>query len=291
MRTLSPTTMPANLDIATLRSFLLIAQGRKFSEAALAAGRSQSAITLQIQKLESDVCASVFRRTGNGVELTPVGERLLGYAHRLVKINDESLGQANRPAPDKLISLGITPDFAETVMPPLLIEFNESHPEMTVILRIDRTPALINAVLSGEIDLAIGEHKDDPLNQGIIAEAPLIWVGRKDFRMPSDALLPLAMIEGNCTYSAAAVEALRGRQQFRVAATAKGPGEIIAAVRSGFSVTVRTRHALRSPLISIGEELNLPALPTLAFALYAQPSENSPVVTRLIELWREHVAA
>lgn len=283
--------MPANLDIATLRSFVLIAQGRKFSEAALAVGRSQSAITLQIQKLESDVSATVFRRTGNGVELTPVGERLLSYARRLVTINDEALGQAIRPAPDRVISLGITPDFAETVMPSLLLEFREAYPQVVVVLRIDRTPSLINAILSGKIDLAIGEHKDDPLNKGVIAEAPLIWIGRKDFQMPPDGLLPLAMIEETCTYRTAAVDALRGRQQFRVAATANSLGEIIAAVESGFSITVRTRHALRPPLVSLGTELNLPPLPTLAFALYAQPSETSPVVSRLLELWRDRVAA
>lgn len=287
----TPVNTPVNLDIATLRSFVLIAQGRKFAEAALAVGRSQSAISLQIQKLEGDLNASVFRRVGNGVELTAAGERLLGYAQRLVKINDDALGQAVRPAPNKQISLGIVPDFAEAVMPALLLAFRNEYPDVFVTLRIDKTASLIAAVLSGELDLAIGEHKEDPLNKGIIAEAPMIWLGRGDFQTPSDGLLPLAMVEDACSYRSAALDALRSHREFRVAATANGLAEIIAAVEAGFSVTARTRHALKEPLVDVGAALDLPQLPSIAFALYAQPSESSATVSRLLELWREHVAA
>lgn len=265
--------MSANLDIATLRTFTLIAQGRTFVEAGEAVGRSQSAVSLQIQRLEADIGAPLFLRSRQGVELTLVGERFLGFAQRLVQMNDDAFVNMSGRAPHK-ISFGVTPDFAETVLPEVLDRFHQEFPTAEVTLRIDGSKALIEAVGRREIDLAIALNLDDALNQGLIADAKMIWIGRHGFEWRSGTPLSLALFEGPCVFRTAALEALGADVPFRMAATSPSLGGILAAVRSGLCVTVRTRHLLQPDLVDLGAQLNLPVLPSVSFSYYARTGDK-----------------
>lgn len=281
--------MPANLDLATLRSFTLIAQGRTFAEAADAVGRSQSAVSLQIQRLEADVGAPLFRRSRQGVELTIAGERFLGFAQRLVQMNDDAVLNMSGQTPCK-ISFGVTPDFAETVLPDVLERFRQEHPTVELTLRIDGSKALVEAVARREVNLAIALHLDDALNQGVIAEAPMLWIGRPGFER-HDATLPLALFEAPCAFRTAALGALGADVPFRIAATSSSLGGIVAAVRTGLCITVRTQHLLMAGLADLGNGLDLPALPSVTFSHYAYPGEKNIERDTLIEICRRYLGA
>lgn len=280
--------MPANLDLATLRSFTLIAQGRTFAEAADAVGRSQSAISLQIQRLEADVGAPLFRRSRQGVELTIAGERFLGFAQRLVQMNDDAVLKMSGQAPCNL-SLGVTPDFAETVLPEVLERFRQEYPTAELTLRIDGSKALVEAVARREVNLAIALHLDDALNQGVVVEAPMLWIGRQGFELREGTALPLALFEAPCAFRTAALGALGADVPFRIAATSPSLGGIIAAVRTGLCITVRTRHLLAPGLADLGESLDLPPLPSVSFSHYAYPGERSVERDTLVEICRRYL--
>ncbi|MDE1994965.1 MAG: LysR family transcriptional regulator [Rhizobiaceae bacterium] len=283
--------MIMNFDIAVLRSFALIAQGRTFAETADLVGRSPSAISLQIQRLESELGAPVFRRNSQGVELTMAGERLLGYANRLIQVNDEASLSVRSSEPQK-IGFGVTQDFAEGALPQVLQHFALEHPDVDLTLRIDSSKALVEAVHREEIDVAIALARDDAVNQGVIADAPMIWIGRHGFRHNLDKPLPLALLEPPCSFRTAALDALGAiRRPYRIAASGPSLGGTVAAAKTGLGITVRTKHLLSPLLIDLGDELDLPQLSTMTFCLYSRLNERRPARDDLIALCRRYFHA
>ncbi|CBS90596.1 LysR substrate-binding domain-containing protein [Azospirillum lipoferum] len=289
------------LDLAQLRSFLLIAEGRSFAEAAELVGRSPSAVSLHIQKLEEAVGASILRRNARGVEPTLAGERLLGYARRLLALNDETLA-AFRPSPRRSLRIGVTQDIAESVLPALLRRFAGEHPEAELILRIDRSLAVIEAVQAGGLDVAVALHRDTPDNLGTVAEEPMLWIGSADWRdrmLDAGGLdaggsdggrpaVPLALFEPPCSFRTAALDALSASGlPHRIAVTSPSLAGLRAAAEAGVGLTVRTRHSLTGPLLcDVGRALSLPPLPTAAFCLYARRDEAWPARDDFLELCR-----
>lgn len=267
--------MLRTLDLAVLRSFLLIAQGRSFVETADLVGRSPSAVSLHIQKLEEELGAAVLRRNARGVELTPAGERLLGFARRLLSLNDETIA-AFRVADHRPLRVGATQDMAEAVLPDLLRRFALAHPEVELTVRIDRSQTVIEGVRSGALDVAIALHRDDPTLVGVLAEERMLWIGARGLDCPADRPLPLALFEPPCSFRAAALDALtQAGRAARLAVSSPSLAGLRAAVEAGVGVTARTRHSLTGPILAdVGAALGLPPLPTAVFCLYAQPGEG-----------------
>ncbi len=267
---------PRNLDIGVLRTFLLIAEGHGFAQAAARVGRSPSAVSLQVQKLEEELGTRLFRRNNREVALTLAGERLLGFARRLVSLNDEAT-LAFRPgtAPGRPLRLGTTQDFAETTLPELLRRFGLEHPEAELTLRVDRSAALVEAVRDGGLDLAVAIRRDDPLAQGVLLETPMLWVGREGDRHPADRPLPLVLFEPPCSFRAAALESLaRAGRPHRVAFTSPSLSGLRSAVLAGLGLTVRTKALLGPGLADLGPTLALPPLPRVEFSLYVAPADG-----------------
>jgi DNA-binding transcriptional LysR family regulator len=281
-------TRQFNLDIGVLRSFLLIADGRSFTEAAELVGRSPSAVSLQIQRLEADLGASVFRRSNREVSLTLAGERLLGFARRIVQANDEVIRDF-RPGTGtgRPLRFGATQDFAEAVLPDVLGHFAEEHPRVELTLHIDRSANLIEAVQTGVIDVAIAIRRDHPLNRGTLTEIPMIWIGRKDKELTFDQPVPLAMFDPPCTFRSTAIDSLAAISLgHRIAFTSPSLSGLRTAVEAGLGVTVRTRHLLSSRLDDMAH-MGLPPLPNVAFSLYVG-NEGGPWAARddLVRLCR-----
>lgn len=266
--------MLRDLDLAVLRSFALIAEGKTFAETAAMVGRSASAITLQIQKLEEQLGQPVFARNGREVSLTSAGERLLGFARRMVAVNDEACATFRAP-PARPLRFGATQDFADAVLPDVLRRIRMDHPEIVLTLRIDRSAALIDAVGDGELDLAVAIARHHALNRGTIATESMRWIARRDFALAPDAPVPLALFDPPCTFRTAAMEALAARgRDHRIVAASPSLSGIRAAVEAGIAVTVRTRHLTSGTFGDQGATLGLPPLPDVAFALYAGDAES-----------------
>ncbi len=283
--------MLRTLDLGILRSFLLIAEGRSFAETADLVGRSPSAVSLHIQKLEEDLGAAVLRRNARGVALTLAGERLLGFARRLLALNDEAL-LAFRAGERRPLRVGTTQDIAETILPELLRRFALEHPEVELTLRIDRSAAVIEAVQGGTLDAGIALHRPEPANLGTLAEERMLWIGARGVACPAGRPVPLALFEPPCSFRTAALDALAGAgRAARIAVTSPSLAGLRAAVEAGVGLTVRTRHSVGGPLLAdVGAALDLPALPTAAFCLYARSDETWPEREDFLEMCRRLVA-
>lgn len=285
--------MIRNLDIGTLRAFLLIAGGHSFAEAAGLVGRSPSAISLQIQRLEAEIGAKVFRRNNREVALTLPGERLLGLARRLVQANDEAV-QAFRPAsaPSAPLRFGTTQDFAEAALPDVLRRFSLEHPSVDLVLRVDRSTKLIEAVHGGELDLAVAIRRDDPFARDVLVELPMLWIGRDAGPDGPPDPLRLALFEAPCTFRSAALDALGAAgRAYKLSFTSPSLSGLRSAALAGLGVTVRTKHMLGAGLANVAGRLGLPDLPSVAFAFYAAADGHTPARGDLAELCRRALAA
>ncbi len=278
-----------NIDIGVLRSFLLIAEGRSFAQASALVGRSPSAVTLQIQRLEQDLGTQLLHRSKREVGLTLAGERLLGFARRLVQTNDEAVLAFRASGEAKQLRFGATQDLADAILPDVLRRFSLERPEVELTLRVDRSTTLIEAVKTGEIDAAIAIRRDDPLNRTLLAEMPMVWIGRDGMNLHDDRPVPLVLFDAPCSFRSAAIDALAAAgRPYRMALTSPSLTGLRSAVGVGLGVTVRTGLLLGPGLADVGNSLGLPALPEAALSLYLNPeSDPSPARDDFIALCRQ----
>jgi DNA-binding transcriptional LysR family regulator len=278
-----------NIDIGVLRSFLLIAEGRSFAQAASLVGRSPSAVTLQIQRLEQDLGAQLLHRNTKEVGLTLAGERLLGFARRLVQANDDTLLAFRGSDASKPLRFGATQDLADAILPDVLRRFALERPDVELTLRVDRSSSLVEAVRNGEIDAAVAIRRDDPLNRDTLVEMPMLWIGSDGMILPEGRPVPLVLFDAPCSFRSAAIDALAsaGRTS-RMALTSPSLTGLKSAVAVGLGITVRTRLLLGPGLADVGDRLALPALPPVALALYVHPKDGSwPARDDFIALCRQ----
>ena len=135
-----------NLNMDTLRTFVTGVRLGNFSKAAMRIGRSQSAISLQIRRLEQQVGVQLFSRDGRSLTLSEAGKTLYGYAERMIDLNDEAMETVAKKEVEGEIRLGIPPDLAETWLPHMLARFSRSHPGVSMEAHVDRNASLMEDI-------------------------------------------------------------------------------------------------------------------------------------------------
>ncbi len=206
--------------------------------------------------------------------------------------NDEA-ALAFRPgnAPPRPLRVGTVQDVAEAALPEILRRFSLERPEVELVLRVDRSARLVEAVHAGELDLAIAVRRDDALARGTLAETPMAWIGRDTMSReppPFGEPVRLALFEAPCSFRSAALDALSSSgRSHQISFTSPSLSGLRSAVVAGLGVTVRTPYLLGPGHADVGEALGLPPLPTVAFALYAGAGAfPSPVREDFAELCR-----
>lgn len=268
-------------DLEVLRTFVQGVELGSFAKAADRAGRSTSAVSAQIKKLESQLDVPVLRKSGRGLVPTPAGERLLGYAKRLLELNDEASTAVRGADLRGSVRLGLQEDFGEYLLTAALSRFARSHPHVHIEAHIARNAELIDHVRAGRLDLALawGAENDTPHAQ-CIAQLPMRWIGRADWSSSGkNGPLPLVAFESPCVMRSAATGALdRAGIPWRVAFTSPSLSGIWAAARAGLGITVRTSVELPAQLAVLQ---GLPDLPSLGLNLHWAEQDPSPPVRQL----------
>lgn len=281
--------MFATLDLAFIRTFVLIADGEGFGAAAGKVHRSQSAVSLQIRRIEEVLGTILFERQGRQMALTQAGERLLPYARRMLALNDETMLAFKSPERVPL-KFGATQDFAETLLPRLLRGFTDLHPGVELAIRIDRSLPLIEATARGELDLCLSSRRESNLLRQVVSREKMVWIGRPGFTLAPGEPVPLVLFDPPCSFRSAALDSLaKAGREGRVVLTSPSLAGLRAAVEAGLGVTVRTRRSAIKPLQVLGPDAGLPDLPEIEFCLYAARSETSPVAEALMSLIAETI--
>src|ERR1700736_4422312 len=204
-------TMPQiNLDMDVLPTLTTAQQLGGFNRAAKRVGRSQSAVSQQIRKLEEQFGEPLFRKAGRGLALTAAGEIVLGYAQRILDLNDEAVAAVRGVAVEGSVRFGLPGDFAEIWLPMALGRFKRTHPAVRIEASVDRNTALIDRLDKGELDLALIFGRGARSDAELLAKLPVFWIGArtgKALSAPGEGL-PLAVFESPCSFRGAATTAL-----------------------------------------------------------------------------------
>lgn len=199
--------MPRNLDIAALRSFLTVADTGTVTRAAGQLSLTQSAVSLQIKRLEDAFGCALFERSGRGVTLTSQGEQLVGHARRLIAINDETWSRMAGRAFAGEIHLGSPDDLLYPRVPLILRAFASAHPRIKVHLHSGQTMALKERFAKGGLDVILTTEAGVEPGGETLASDPLVWIGAHGGRAWQRRPLPLGTVAG-CIFNRASIETL-----------------------------------------------------------------------------------
>lgn len=275
------------LDLDALRSFVTGMECGSFALAATRLCRSTSAISAQLKKLEQQCGAKLVVKQGRHLVLTHTGEILIGYARRLLALNDEAQRAVKGELLQGEIRIGMQEDFGESLMPGILGEFKRHHPGLRIIARVDRNQALLTALDNNALDMALLWRPENTTREGrLIDQCQLEWIKHPELDINTllarGEPLPLVMLESPCLMRSRATASLdRAGIAWKVVFISHSLSGIWAAVQAGLGITVRTRIGIPSNLHIMGSIL--PSLGSLGITL-EQGTENQSMHNALAML-------
>ena len=259
-----------NLDMDVLRTLVTAQHLGSFNRAADRLGRSQSAVSQQMRKLEEQVGETLFQKQGRGLALTEAGEVVLAYARRILLLNDEAIAAVRHPSTDGAIRFGLPADFAECWLPAILERFKQEYPAARIDVVVDRNRRLLEQLDQGELDLVLALNNDAREDAEWVTALPLTWIGPAASAHSSwsrSEPIPLAMFEPPCFFRQGALTALdRAGLAWRIACSSPSLPALWAAVAAGLGVTLRTAVGLPAGVQVLDDQAGLPPAP--------QPSLN-----------------
>lgn len=277
--------MPSNdLQLDWLRAFVAVVDSGSLTAAAPVVHRSQSAVSMQIRKLEDAVGRPVLSRGPRHLELTAVGRELLPHARRLLADHAEALLALQGRALAGRARLGVPDDYAARYLTPVLKTFAARHAGVEIVLDCEQSTSLIPRVQRDELDLALVSRPRPNLGTLLFHE-PLVWVGAPAFEAWRRDPLPVAVYEPGSLARRDAVQALADlRRPYRIVYNSSSLAGQLAAVESGLAVAVLTRCSVPPSLEILGERHGLPALTTMEVAVVrSKASRRNPAVDALHE--------
>ncbi|MCR9121347.1 MAG: LysR substrate-binding domain-containing protein [Phyllobacteriaceae bacterium] len=273
--------MQRDLEIDLLRSFMAVASHLNFTKAAQSVSRTQSAVSLQMKRLEEIVGKSLFERTRQSVSITPTGEALKVYAKRILLANDAALSQIRQPEAEGRVRIGAPDDYATLVLPHILSIIGAEHPRLQIEVVCENTPDLLRALDGGDLDMAIGVHTPGSVSGQIICYEPLHWVAAPGYVDDPDTSLSLALWPQDCASRVIAMDVLKQTDRtWRIAYSTRSTGLIERALLGGSALGVMEASCIPTSLQIVDGQVSLPPLPEIAISLHC--SDDSLPNIRLV---------
>jgi DNA-binding transcriptional LysR family regulator len=268
--------MSRTLSIDFLRTFIAIADAGTFAAAAERVGRTVSAVSLQVDRLEEQVGRALFQKSGRRMEPTSAGRQLLDHARTILAANDAALSAMSSDRLSGTVRLGVLHDGIEAAATTVLADFMATHPEARIEVVVDTSQALIDAMEAGKLDQAIAFQVNTRLPRDTLGLVPMRWIGNRQRSLIDERPLPLVMLEEPCAFRRAAVAALdEAGIPWRIALVSASLAAVRAAVGAGLGITVRTAEFIQSLGGGAHEIEHLPKLPQKQLCLY----RRVPVIT------------
>jgi len=259
-----------------LRTFVAVAECEGFSAAARILNRTQSAVSLQVKRLEERLGETLFERDSRNVALTPAGGRLLPYARRILSLEDEARRAIGDDRRGELIRLGVSEEQASAYLPSLLPRIAEAHPEVRLEVVCSISSLLVRDFQDGMLDVVLAVRHEPTQTGRLLGREHMVWVVQEQ-RTPGDwDVLPLALNPEGCIFRAHAFSAL-GRQERRwdVRYTSRSPTGVNVAVQSGLALTVKTPRSVPAGCRIVGTAEGLPELGQVEIELHRAPGQMS----------------
>lgn len=283
--------MARNLDLASLRSFVTVAEAGGVTRAAGLLNLTQSAVSMQLKRLEESLGLDLLDRSGRGVTLTPVGEQLLSYARRLVALNDEAWGRLTRCSCEGEIVLGVPHDIVYPAIPRVLQRFAADYPRVKVNLVSSLTLALKESFARGEADVILTTEEMPDAGAETLSQRPLAWIGAPGGQAWRARPLRLAF-ESGCVFRRGAQRRLdEAGIPWEMAVESSSIRTSEAVVSADLAVFVQIEGNESPHLERIAHGGQLPELWSVHLNLYAREPARTPAQADLVSLIRREVAA
>jgi DNA-binding transcriptional LysR family regulator len=278
--------MTALIDSDQLRTFMAIAETGSFTRAADVVHKTQSAVSMQMKRLEERLGRPIFARDGRSSKLTEDGERLLDYARRIVKLNVEVLAAFSDAELTGRVRLGVPDDYADRYLPEVMARFSRAYPGVELTVICEPSIDLSRRVEANDLDLAIVTDCDGTRPSETFRRERLLWVTSNRHPTHLEAPLPLALGRPTCCWRRAAIECLASiGRPYRVLYSSANAGAVAAAVLSGLAISVFPESGLRTGMRVLNPGDGFPELPSCRVGLVRNPHEQSP----LAEAFAEHI--
>lgn len=271
--------MPINLDIDQLRAFATVSRTGSFTRTGELLGRTQSAISLQVKRLETSIERKLFERNGRSIGLTNEGERFLVEANHILEMHDRAIALLNQPAVSGSVSLGCTEEFAAVHLTDVLGSFQRTHPNVHIEIAVDTSQELRTGFSNNRYDVALSKTAHGETNGQSVWREDLIWV--IDDKTPSSSILlrdplPLLASPSPCLIKHAMTAALdKVGRKWAVVGTSEVNAGLQAAVLAGFGVTALPRSAVRPGMRQVLPEEGLPFLPQSEVRMFENPNDGN----------------
>ncbi|WP_150524702.1 LysR substrate-binding domain-containing protein [Roseibium sediminis] len=267
------------LDIDQLRTFLAIAELGSFTKAGETVHKTQSAVSMQMRRLEERVGKPIFAKDGRQSRLTEDGLRLVEYARRMILLNDETLSAFNAAQDVGVVKFGAPDDYADRLIPQVLAAFNHLNPSIEVIVECNASYLLRERVREGSIDVAIitsGDASDVPGE--IIRREQLYWVTSSRHCAHTAEVVRLALGPANCCWRRMSMDALdRVGRRYTVSYTSPSAAALVGAVQAGLAVSVFPESAIREGMRILDDRDGFPALPYCDIAMLRSDHARLPM--------------
>ena len=200
--------MNALIDIDQLRTFIAIVETGSFTRAADVVHKTQSAVSMQMKRLEERIGRPIFARDGRASKLTEDGERLLEFARRIVKLNIEALSAFTETDLAGRVRLGVPDDYADRYLPEIMARFARAYPGVELTVMCEPSDQLIEHIDANELDLAIVTNCAGSRPAETFRVERLLWVTSSRHSIHKEEPLPLALGRGSCFWRRSAIELL-----------------------------------------------------------------------------------
>ncbi len=276
---------PKDLQLDWLKCFVAVVDGGSLSNAAVEIHRSQSAVSMQVKKLEEALGHRLLERDARKQQLTAEGQTLLGYARRILDLHAEAQVALKGEEVTGRVRLGVPDDYAAKYLTPVLRRFVPKYSGVEIELSCEQSTSLIPRVARGDLDLAL-VSRDHARRGTLLFHEPMVWVGSAQFELWRRDPLPIAVYEETSLARRSAINALalQGRRYKVVYHSSSLAGQI-AAVESGLAVAVLTQCSAPEHLQILGREQSLGPLEPMEVAVYrSRESRGSRAVDSLQDL-------
>lgn len=264
--------MSAPLDLDQLQTFIAIVDSGSFTKAADRVYKTQSAVSMQMRRLEERIGKQLFIKDGRGNRLTVEGEKLLNYARRIIRLNNEAIAAFDDNRLEGMLRIGTPDDYADRYMPEIIGRFAKTHPNVELYIVCEPSVDLAERMHKGELDIALVTHNPRERMSDVVRTEPLCWVGSANHPIRDDAPVPLAVGKRDCQWRQLACSALDavGREH-QILFTSWSCTVVAAAVLAGMAVSVMPESALRTGMKVLSQADGFPALPPVQIGIMKRP--------------------
>ncbi|MGE3989815.1 LysR substrate-binding domain-containing protein [Pseudorhodoplanes sp.] len=272
------------LDLDCLRTFLSIAETASFTRTAHIVGRTQSAISMQIKRLEAIIGGKLFERQSGSLRLTSRGETLRDYAVQLLQVNEEALERVRGFELSGKVRLGVSDDFAEGPLGGILSTFRKAHSRVNLEITVSLTHELLDMLDNGRFDLVVAKKPSAGPERpcAVLNCVDLVWACAAQSAILDQEPLPIVSFPERAYPRDILIAALKKHGiRWHIAATCYSVAALRAAVAADWGISALARPAVLPPLRVASPHPRLPALPKCETALFWSSGRLGPAVHRL----------